>query len=732
VQIKTQKNNISPWKKILLNSILVSFIIAFGIIIYLFILSKDLPSLDELEKFNPEQVTKVISSDGVVIKKLYTYKRDMIEVSSIPVFLRHALMSMEDRDFYEHNGINIKGIIRAIFINVVSLSTRQGASTLTQQLARNMYNDLSETYKIGSKKTIVRKLREFITALMIEQTYTKSEILELYLNSVYFGHGNYGVQSASIYYFGKDASKLNLNESAILVGLLPAPARFSPKNHPERSYKRRDLVLRIMKEQGYISEEKYQKTISLDLPNKNYDFDNSLAPHFTENIRRNLEKIKNDLDINIYKDGLYVNTTLNTKIQNILEENFREIMLKNQKTFNSELVTNTALLKKISKQYNYSIDSLKTLLNGNMEIPDDLRSKLLVQGSAIVMNPKSGDILAMIGGRTEENYIDHYNRAVQSKRQPGSVFKPFIYLSALENGAKPCTQLINQPLVFFIDDTTRWNPQNHDGSTGLLTSLRDGLKRSLNLISVRIVQELISPSKVRKTAEKFQFSTPIRAVDAIALGVSEVKLLDMASAYSAISNNGIMNEPLMIRSIYDNDGRNIIDFQSESIEVADERDIFVLRDMMKSVIDNGTGSSLRWRYKFYTPVAGKTGTTNNKTDAWFIGFTKDIAIAVWVGVDDPQMKLGEKQYGSRAALPIFAKSIKEIYELGEYEFFNKKIELDKNSDWDIPEGVIKKEICKETCCLSTEWCEGYYEYFIEGNYPNEVCEDFSNPLFRFK
>ena len=414
MQTKTQKKNISYWKKILLNSILVSFIIAFGIIIYLFILSKDLPSLDELEKFNPEQVTKVISSDGVVIKKLYTYKRDMIEVSSIPVFLRHALMSMEDRDFYEHNGINIKGIIRAIFINVVSLSTRQGASTLTQQLARNMYNDLSETYKIGSKKTIVRKLREFITALMIEQTYTKSEILELYLNSVYFGHGNYGVQSASIYYFGKDASKLSLNESAILVGLLPAPARFSPKNHPERSHKRRDLVLRIMKEQGYISEQKYQKTINLDLPNKNYDFDNSLAPHFTENIRRKLEKIKNDLDINIYKDGLYVNTTLNTKIQNILEENFREIMLKNQKTFNSEVVNNITLLKKISKQYNYSIDSLKTLLNGNMEIPDDLRSKLLVQGSAIVMNPNTGDILAMIGGRTEKNIliitIGRYNR----------------------------------------------------------------------------------------------------------------------------------------------------------------------------------------------------------------------------------------------------------------------------------------------------------------------------------
>ena len=727
----TQKKT-SLWIKIILNSFLVSFIIAFGLTVYLFILSKDLPSLDELEKFNPEQVTKVISSDGVVIKKLYTYKRDMIEVSSIPITLRNALMCMEDRDFYEHNGINIKGILRAVFINTISLSTRQGASTLTQQLARNMYNDLSETYKIGSKKTIVRKLREFITALMIEQTYTKSEILELYLNSVYFGHGNYGVQSASIYYFGKETSKLDLNECAILVGLLPAPARYSPKNHPERSHKRRDLVLRIMKEQGYISEEQYAKSIKVELSNKVYDYDNSLAPHFTENIRRNLERIKGDLNINIYKDGLNVNTTLNTKIQNILEKNFREVMIKNQKIFNSEVLNDIGLLKKIAKNNNYSLDSLKTLLSKNFVIPKDLRSKLLVQGSAIVMNPKSGDILAMVGGRTEENYIDHYNRAVQSKRQPGSVFKPFIYLSALENGAKPCTQLINQPLVFFIDDTTRWNPQNHDGSTGLLTSLRDGLKRSLNLISVRIVQELISPIDVKNTAEKFNFTTPIKAVDAIALGVSEVKLIDITTAYSAIANNGILNEPIMIKSIYDNDGRNLINFQSESKEVADEKTIFILRDMMKSVIDNGTGASLRWKYKFYTPTAGKTGTTNNKTDAWFIGFTKDIAIAVWVGVDDPQMKLGEKQYGSRAALPIFAKSIKEIYELEEYNFFNKKIILDKNSDWEVPEGVTKKEICNETCCLSTEWCEGYNEYFIEDNYPREECEEFSNPLFRFK
>ncbi len=727
----TPDKNIS-WNRIILNVFFSSIIIVVGTIVYLFILSKDLPSLDELQKFNPEQVTKILSSDGIVIKKLYTHKRDMIEISSIPIHLRNALLSMEDRDFYDHNGINIKGIIRAIVINITSLSTKQGASTLTQQLARNMYNDLSETYKIGAKKTIKRKLKEFITALKIEQTYTKSEILELYLNSVYFGHGNYGIQSASIYYFGKDASELSLDESAILVGLLPAPARFSPRNHPERIHNKRDLVLRIMKERGYISDFEYDNSLKKPLPEKNYDYDNSLAPHFSEYIRRKLELIDNDLNVNIYKDGLNVNTTLNSKIQNILERNFEKVMKNNQKVFNKELLSNPLILKSIQKNNNIDLDSLKFILKNNLDIPKNLRNKLLVQGSAVVLNPKNGNVLGMIGGRSEDIYIDHYNRSTQSKRQPGSVFKPFIYLSAIENGAKPCTQLINQPLVFFIDDTTRWNPQNHDGSTGLQTSLRDGLKRSLNLISVRVVQELINPSKVKKTAEKFEFSTPIRAVDAIALGVSEVKLLDIAIAYSAIANNGILNEPLMITSILDNDGRNLKNFNPVSKEVVDEKSIFILRDMMKSVIDNGTGSSLRWKYKFYTPAAGKTGTTNNKTDAWFIGFTTDIAIAVWVGVDDPQMKLGEKQYGSKAALPIFANTIKEIYDLKEYQFYNEKVKLDKKSDWEMPDGVIEKNICKETCCLSTEWCDSYNEYFLEDNIPVDECEEFSNPLFRFK
>ena len=357
---------------------------------------------------------------------------------------------------------------------------------------------------------------------------------------------------------------------------------------------------------------------------------------------------------------------------------------------------------------------------------------MLVQGAAVVIDPKHGGVLGMVGGRIDLGYLDHFNRSTQAKRQPGSVFKPFIYLSALENGYSPCTQLINQPLVFFIDDTTRWNPQNHDGSTGLQTNLRTGLKKSLNLISVRIVQELISPLEVKKTASRFGFRTPIRAVDAIALGVSDVYPIDITLAYSALSYNGILHEPLILNSIKDREGNMIKNYSPISKEVSDERTTFIIRDMMKSVVDNGTGGSLRWKYKFYSPAAGKTGTTNNKTDAWFIGFTPDIAIGVWVGIDNPEMKLGEKQYGSRAALPIFAKTINKIYSLGDFYYLNNAISLNKKADWTAPDGVVKQNLCKETCCLKTDWCESYSEYFLEENIPTDKCEEYSNPLLRFK
>ncbi len=700
---------------------------------YLLYLSTNLPSIDELNKYNPEQVSKIISSDDVIIKKLYIRKRDMVDISNIPQHLIDALIVMEDRDFYVHNGINIKSTFRALIVDILSFSSKQGASTLTQQLARTMYNNNKAKYYIGQSKKITRKVKELITAIKIEQTYTKSEILELYLNSVYFGHGTYGVQAASLYYFGKDVSKITLDESAILIGLLPAPARYSPIKYPDRAIKKRNLVLQVMANNNFLDKDEFDNAMLSVLPVKKTDYDNSLAPYFSEHIRRELEQIDDELNINIYEDGLNIHTTLDMGIQSIVEDAFNEVMIKNQKIFNNSILSSNNKLKSLSNDLKISIDSLKNILSDSTMIPPKFRKKLLVQGAVVVMDPISGHILSMIGGRNEPEYVDHFNRATQAKRQPGSVFKPLIYLTALEEGHSACTQLMNQPLVFFIDDTTRWNPQNHDGSTSLLESLRDGLRKSLNLISVRIVQELVTPKDVKNTSMRFGLSTDIRAVDAIALGVSEVIPLEITTAYSAIANNGILNTPLSIISVADNDQREIKQFVNESIEVANENDIYILRDMMKSVIDRGTGGKIRWKYNFLAPAAGKTGTTNSKTDAWFVGFTPQLTIGVWIGVDDPSMVLGDKQYGSSAALPIFAKSIKSIYDKGYYNYLNQKIKLNSRKDWEIPNNIIVKDICKNTCCLKTEWCDSYKEYFNIDRLelePLEICSD-NNPLFRF-
>ena len=731
----SENHNIKPrnynnWINPIKNTLFIFIVVGIFSIFYLLYLSSNLPSINELNKYNPEQVSKIISSDDVVIKKLYIRKRDMIDISNIPQHLIDALIVMEDRDFYIHNGINIKSTFRALIVDILSFSSKQGASTITQQLARTMYNNSKAKYYIGQSKKIDRKLKELITAIKIEKTYTKSEILELYLNSVYFGHGTYGVQAASLYYFGKDVSEITLDESAILIGLLPAPARYSPIKHPEKSIAKRNLVLKIMANNDYINKKDFDISVSKILPKKEIDYDNSLAPYFSEYIRRELEKIDEELNINIYEDGLNIHTTLDMNIQKIVENTFDDIMIKNQKIFNHSLLNSHNKLKTLSNDLEISIDSLRIILSGSINIPSKFRKKLLVQGSVVVMDPASGHILAMIGGRNEPEYIDHFNRATQAKRQPGSVFKPFIYLTALEQGYTACTQLMNQPLVVFIDDTTRWNPQNHDGSTSLLESLREGLRRSLNLISVRIVQGLVTPQDVKNTSIRFGLSTDIRAVDAIALGVSEVIPLEITTAYSAIANNGIMNTPLSIISVSDNEGREIKQFVNESIEVANENDIYILRDMMKSVIDRGTGGSIRWKYNFLAPAAGKTGTTNSKADAWFVGFTPQLTIGVWIGMDDPSMVLGDKQYGSSAALPIFAKAIKSIYERGYYNYLNQTINLDNKKDWQMPNNIVVKNICNNSCCLKTEWCDSYKEYFNADNIPEETCSD-NNPLFRF-
>ena len=751
-QKQKQKNKIidQSWIKVFSYTIGILFSIAFCILIFLFYLSSNLPSLNELQNFNPDQVSKFISADDELIHKLQSKKKwEKVKIGDAPKSLINSLIAMEDKEFYSHNGFNFKATARAIFVDVFSLTVRlftgkrasiQGASTITQQLARSMYDTV-----IGQEKSILRKIKELITAFNIEQAYTKSEILELYINSVFLGHGRHGVQSASRLYFDKDISELTVDESAMIIGLLPAPNIYSPysryrintpKDAIDRCKRRRDLVLKVLYNDGYIDyyEYTYNKDKKIKVQEKSIASISGYAPYFSEHVRKELEGIQKDLSLNVYKDGLVIQTTLDTRVQDILTNAFNKTMEINQRKLNNEFVKNPDKLDRALKGYDYDKDTLLTILKNNETIPVSLRNRFLVQGSAIALDPASGNIIAMIGGRQEKEYLDlhGFNRATQAKRQPGSVFKPFIYLTAIDNGFTPKTELLNQPLVVFIDDSTKWNPQNWDNSTGLLTTLREGLRRSLNLISVRIVQELVTPKEVKKLAKSFGFSTRIDAVDAIALGVSDVIPLEMASAYGTIANNGIYNTPMAITHIADKHGRVVKNFSSDQIEAIDESVNYIVLDMMKDVVDNGTGKKIRSKYKFNSPMAGKTGTTNDKTDAWFIGFTPDIVIAVWVGLDDPLVSLGKRQFGSSAALPIFGDAITKLYDQGYYVSGDMNKVLDSDKDWDIPVDIVEAEICSETHKSPTRFCKKDREIFLKKHRPSEPCDKHYNPFTRFK
>ena len=681
-------------------------LMVFTFVLYL---SKNLPSLEQLENYDPDLVTRIYSSDGKVLNELFVQKRVFIELDRIPEHMQYAVVASEDRRFFDHWGLSMRSIARAIMVNTLSLSYRQGFSTLTQQLARNLYKS------VGFEDSILRKVKEMITAIQIERTYTKEEILEMYLNTVHFGHGTYGVEAATKRFFGKESKFLTIDESALLVGLLPAPASYSPIHHPERAFKRRNTVLRLMRDQGFINrgefDENRARTLEtvLEVPKR------GSAPYFTEYVRRLLEKEDTELGINIYRDGLKIYTTLDSKLQSAAEKAVLSTVRDNQARLNKRLYKDREEFENLAYLTIYPEDTLKMMLAGEGQLYKDLRDKLLVQCAFVALDPNTGGILAMVGGRPD--YHDQYNRAVQARRQPGSVFKPFVYTTALDNGYSVTEQLLNQPVVLNIQNMdgtwVKWKPQNYDGSTGGLTTFREGLRKSMNLISVRMVQQDIAPAEqVKQTAKRMGINTDIRAVDAIALGTSEVLPIEIVSAYSALANKGVYSKPFAITKIEDRYGNIIKEYYPERKEVLSEETAYLMTSLMQTVMDRGTGGSARWKYKFNRPAAGKTGTTQGWSDAWFVGFTPQIAAGGWFGVDDFKVPLGPGQDGSKAALPAWAKFMKAAHDTLE-------LPLEK---FEKPSGIIDKKVCTVTKKLPLPACPIEQEIFKDGTEPTQNCK----------
>ena len=696
-------------KKIIYRCLILIAVGMLGVLSIILILSRDLPSLEQLENYDPDLVTRIYSADGKVLNELFVQKRVFIELDKIPEHMQYAAVSSEDRRFFDHWGLSMRSIARAVMINTLSLSYRQGFSTLTQQLARNLYKS------VGFEDSILRKVKEMITAIQIERTYTKDEILEMYLNTVHFGHGTYGVEAATKRFFGKESKYLTIDESALLVGLLPAPASYSPIHHPDRAIRRRNTVLRLMRDQGYIGkgehEENRARTLEtvLEVPKR------GTAPYFTEYVRRVLEKQDTKLGINIYRDGLKIYTTLDSRLQTIAEDAVLKTVKDDQERLNKRLYKNREEFEDLAYLTIYEEDSIKMMLAGEGQLYKDLRDKLLVQSAFVALDPNTGGILAMVGGRPD--YHDQYNRAVQAKRQPGSVFKPFVYTTALDNGYPVTEQLLNQPVVLNIQNMdgtwVKWKPQNYDGSTGGLTTFREGLRKSMNLISVRMVQQDIAPAdQVKQTAKRMGINTDIRAVDAIALGTSEVFPIEMVSAYSALSNMGVYSKPFAITKIEDRYGNIIKEYYPDRKEVLSEETAYLMTSLMQTVMDRGTGGSARWKYKFNRPAAGKTGTTQGWSDAWFVGFTPQIAAGCWFGVDDFKVPLGPGQDGSKAALPAWAKFMKAAHDtLG--------LPVEKFAR---PSGIEDSEICSVTKKLPLPACPVETEIFKSGTEPTQKCK----------
>ncbi len=603
----------------------------------------------------------------------------------------------------------MRSVVRAVLVNMASLRYREGFSSLTQQLARNLYDT------IGFRKTITRKLKEVLTAVQVEHTYTKQEILVMYLNSIHFGHGTYGIQAAARKFFQVDARDLNLEQAALLIGALPSPARYSPLTHPDRAFKRRNLVLKVMAEKEFIDWEEYEriryKPIDVSRPRSVPGF----APYFTEHVRRHMELEDERLGINLYRDGLEIHTTLDSRMQEIVERVFMDEIQQNQQVLDESFLSADSLIYSVIDTTVYPLDSVKAMIRGENPMDERLVDRLLVQGAVVLLENDTGHILAMTGGRMD--YPDYFNRATQARRQPGSTFKPILYITAIDQGYPVSTQLLDQPLAStgdaFIDsDTSYWNPLNDDGSSSGLVTLREGLKYSRNTVSSRIIQELVTPLQVVTMAKRFHFSTPMRAVRAISLGTSEVLPIDITAAYAAVANRGVWVEPIAVVKVVDRRGKVLREFIPERREVIREDKAYILLDLMKGVINGGTGGSLRWKFNFYRPAAGKTGTTDGWTDAWFIGFTPQLAAGVWLGVDDPRVSLGEKRYGNVAALPIWARIMKEIHQT-----FNLPA-----TDWKMPDGVVVMDVCQVTKDRPTKYCPREKELFLEGTEPPDQCQ----------
>jgi penicillin-binding protein 1A len=639
--------------------------------------ARDLPSTARLENFEPSLKTQVFAEDSSLVGELFEQNRVLIPLEQIPPYLTDAIIAVEDRKFYSHWGIDMFGIFRAMLKNIRAGEIIQGASTITQQLARNLF--------VMFDVSLSRKIKEAILALKIERAYSKDEILEMYLNQIYFGSGAYGVEAASREFFGKSVKELSVGEAALLAGLPKNPRDYSPLYHIDRALKRRGVVLQAMVSDGKLTR---AEADSLDKTPVTIAKESSSGPrgaYFLEYVRQYLEN-RYGAD-RIYHDGLKVYTTLDPYLERVAEDSME------------------AHVKRIEDTHHYDQTraSYEKALEENGK---DVGLPRYLQSAVVAIEPQSGYIRAMVGGRNFKQ--SSFNRAVQAQRQPGSAFKPFIYISALENGYTPADIVLDAPIVLDMPNGDVWKPHNFSNRFLGEITLRRALNKSINVAAIRILLSL-GPVSAISYAHRLGIKSELQNVYSLALGTSEVNLLELTSAYGTLAARGIRAEPLAVKQVIDRDGKVLEDNAVYREEVLSPQTSYMITSMLESVVNEGTGRTARLM-GFMEPAAGKTGTTDDYTDALFVGYTPDIVVGVWTGFDEKKT-MGRNMTGAVASLPTWTNVMQAFYRDR------------KGEPFPVPDGIVTRVICEETGLLATAHCTHVRrEVFVEGTEPRKPCD----------
>lgn len=642
------------------------------------IVSKDLPSLEELEKPDQNLATRIISADGKVIDHFFAQKRLSLPFDSIPQNFINGLIAVEDRNFYKHWGVYLPRVISTAVSNILSMKIKAGASTITMQLASNLFYDKSKSFS--------RKLKEAVVAMMIERTYTKNEILEMYSNTVYFGRGAYGIQVASEVYFDKNPLQLTVSECAYLVSLLKAPEHYNGLTNYDKAIRRRNLVLSLMKEQGFINESQYREAVEEPInlirlkQNKQQPL---IAPHFVEMIRQKLSRDEEFKIYDLYRDGLVIHTTLNSSIQKYaqeaVEEHFREFQATFQRSWSwnrHQDLLNSLLTRAIKQVPEYQTASesekagLEKKYKNDKQFVDSIKNAATtVQVGLVVIEPRTGAILAMVGASPkfmQENSDAKYslNHVTQINRQPGSTFKPFVYAAALQEGLSPESPVGCGPFSYTLPSGEVWTPSGtHDCAPGETKTLTQALALSINTASARLITHVTTAGKVVELAKEFGIKSKLHAVPSLSLGGGgELSPLEMTAAFIPFANDGVYSEPFVITKVEDNYGNILYENKRYSTKSVLKQEIANnMAYMLRQVVNQGTA----WRIKSMlqnVEAAGKTGTTNDYADAWYIGFTPQLVAGTWVGFDDRRVTFTSGYgYAATAAAPIWGLLMKKVY-----------------------------------------------------------------------